>query len=66
MCLVQNDVVDAPSLLSELNHSTTWMMALPIEQVGSEEWHAAVCSQEQAFSKWQDYIYSQAYGSSPK
>ncbi|TDV71931.1 hypothetical protein [Pseudomonas sp. LP_7_YM] len=62
----KKDMVNAPDLLCELNHATAWMMALPIELLGSEEWNEAVVRQQKAFLKWRKYIYGQAYGSRSK
>jgi hypothetical protein len=55
------DVTNARDLLCELNQATAWMMALPIELLGSEEWNDACMRQQKAFQRWRKYIYGQAY-----
>lgn len=66
MLPAKKNVVNAPDLLCELNQATAWMMALPIELLGSEEWREAVTRQQEAFSRWRKYIYSEAYGARSK
>jgi hypothetical protein len=47
---------DSQKLLSELNRSTTAMMLIGLDQVGSPGWHEAHCRQQQAFAVWLRYL----------
>lgn len=47
---------DSQKLLSELNRSTTAMMLIGLDQVGSPGWHEAHFRQQQAFAVWLRYL----------